>query len=222
MKHFALIAAFVTIFSFFAVSPVRAQYGQYGQYGGTTSSDSILIDKQVGKPITTSKGGSTSIEYVDNLTTSDAHFQPGAEVDFKIKVKNTSNNVLDNVTVTDTLPSYIEPIEGPGTYDSNTRIITFSAGSFAPSEEKVYYLKTQLYGQDKLPTDRGLFCLTNYAKAYNNNASDDDSAQFCIEKQVIGSSQTPQTGPELNYALLAGQIALLGVGITIKKKAKQS
>jgi len=220
MKKLSLSLAFVTaLFLSFAV-PSFAQYGQYGQYGQTTSSQSILIDKQVGKPVGVTKGGVTEVEYVDNLTLSDTRFKPGAEVDFKIRVKNTSNVTLNSVTVTDTIPAYIEPIEGPGTYDSTTRIITVNAGSFAPNEEKVYFLKTQLYGQDKLPSDKGLMCITNYAKAYNDNTSDDDTAQFCIEKEVIGVTQAPKAGPELNFLLLAGQMGILGVGVLIKKKAK--
>ncbi len=220
MKKTSIALAFIVALFFVSAVPSFAQYGQYGQYGQTTPSQSILIDKQVGKPVGTTKGGVTEIEYVDNLTPADPRFKPGAEVDFKIRVKNTSSVQLDAVTVTDTVPAYIEPIEGPGTYDASTRIITFNAGTFAPGEEKTYFLKTQLYGQDKLPSDRGLMCITNYAKAYNANVSDDDTAQFCIEKEVLGVTQTPKSGPELDFLLLAGQMSVLGVGVIIKKKAK--
>jgi len=220
MKKSFIVLTFLTSLFLVSAVPSFAQYGQYGQYGQTTPSLSILIDKQVGKPVGTTKGGITEVEYVDNLTLSDVRFKPGAEVNFKIRVKNTSNVVLNSVIVTDTVPAYIEPIEGPGTYNATTRIITFNAGNFAVGEEKIYFLKTQLYGQDKLPSDRGLMCITNYAKAYNDNTSDDDTAQFCIEKEVIGVKQAPKAGPELNFLLLAGQMGLLGVGVLIKKKAK--
>lgn len=219
MKKTLIVLSFLFSLVLVSAVPSFAQYGQYGQYGQTTPSQSILIDKQVGKPVGTTKGGVTQIEYVDNLTLSDTRFKPGAEVNFKIRVKNTSSVSLSSVTVSDTIPTYIEPIEGPGTYDASTRIITFNAGTLAPDEEKTYFLKTQLYGQDKLPADRGLMCITNYAKAYNATVSDDDTAQFCIEKEVIGVKQAPKAGPELNFLLLAGQMGLLGVGVMIKKKA---
>lgn len=218
MKKISLASIAAAAFLIAFAVPSFAQYGQYGQYGQTTPSQSILIDKQVGKPVGTTKGGITQIEYVDNLTLSDTRFKPGAEVNFRIRVKNTSSVSLEAVTVTDTVPSYIEPIEGPGTYNASTRIISFDAGNFAPNEEKVYFLKTQLYGQDKLPSDRGLMCITNYVKAYNNVVSDDDTAQFCLEKEVLGVKQAPKAGPELNFLVLASQMGLLGVGVLIKKK----
>lgn len=220
MKKILISLSFFVMLFLVTSVPSFAQYGQYGQYGQTTPSQSIFIDKQVGRPVGVTKGGVTEVEYVDNLTISDTRFKPGAEVDFKIRVKNTSTVTLNSVTVTDTVPAYIEPIEGPGTYNASTRVITFNAGSFAPNEEKVYFLKTQLYGQDKLPSDKGLMCITNYAKAYNDNVSDDDTAQFCIEKEVIGVKQAPKAGPELNFLVLASQMGLLGIGVMIKKKAK--
>jgi len=210
-------------------------FAQYGQYGGTTPSQSILIDKQVGKPIfkgnvvqSATKGGiiptptPVAIEYVDNLTPSDVRFQPGMEIMFKIRVKNTSSIALNDVMVNDKVPSYIEPIEGPGAYDANTRIISFNAGSFNPSEERTFYFKMQWLSQDKLPTDRGLICVSNYARAYTNSTSDDDTAQACVEKQVIGVKAAPKAGPEMTLLLVAGQLGALGIGLKIKKGAKKS
>jgi len=200
------------------VSADSGQYGQYGQYGGPVTSQSILVDKMVGKPNGTTKGGQISYTYVDNLTPSDPRFKPGATVMFQIKVKNTSNTTLNGIIVTDKIPSYIEPIEGPGAYDEKTRTISFDAGSFAPDQEKVYNLKTQLYGQDKLPADKGLFCATNYAKASNSATSDDDTAQFCVEKEVLGVKAAPKAGPEMNILMLAGEISMLGLGFKLRKK----
>jgi uncharacterized repeat protein (TIGR01451 family) len=218
--------SFVTILS----QPAFAQYGQYGQYGQPSPTESILIDKQVGKPYaksttTTTKGGVVTtpvIEYVDNLTPSDVRFQPGMEIMYKVKVKNTSSIAFNNVMVTDKVPAYIEPIEGPGVYDANTRIISFNAGTFQSNEEKVFYFKMQWLSQDKLPTDKGLICVTNYARAYTNNASDDDTAQACVEKQVLGVKQAPKAGPEMNILLIVGQLGALGLGFQIKKNAKKT
>jgi uncharacterized repeat protein (TIGR01451 family) len=213
--------SFVTVLS----QPAFAQYGQYGQYGQPSPVESILIDKQVGKPqlksTTTTKGGvviAPVIEYVDNLTPSDVRFQPGMEINYRIKVKNTSSVTLSNVMVTDKVPSYIEPIEGPGEYNENTRVISFNAGTFKPDEEKMYYFKMQWFAQDKLPADKGLMCVSNYARAYTNNASDDDTAQACVEKQVLGVKQAPKAGPEMNIVLLLGEVSMLGLGFKLRKK----
>lgn len=191
---------------------VKAQYGQYGQ---PSPSYSILVDKMVGKP--SLNKGATSYDYVDNLSPSDPRFRPGQEIFFKVKVKNTSNTRLTNVTVKDYLPSYLEPIEGPGSWDASTRIITWNAGDFEVDEEKVYYIKMQIYPQDKLPADKGLFCLVNKVGAYNQ-ASDEDTSQFCIEKEVLGVTKVPSAGPEYGLALLAFNGLVAIVGLRLKKQ----
>ncbi len=215
-----IFIALVTVLSFISLVPsVFAQYGQYGQYTPNTPSQSILIDKQVGRPSTTTKGGIVNYDYVDNLTPSDARFKPGDIVMFKLRIKNTSNTTLTGVTVTDSVPSYVEPIEGPGGYNSSTRILSVDAGNFAPDEEKTYFIKMQIGGQNSLPSDKGLMCITNSARAYNSIVSSNDTAQFCVEKQVIGVKAAPKAGPEMNILLIAGQLGILGLGIKLKKKA---
>ncbi|MFZ2205886.1 MAG: hypothetical protein WA061_01535 [Microgenomates group bacterium] len=197
------------------VSPVSAQYGQYGQPAPV---ESILVDKQVSKPVTKTKGGTLQYDYVDNLTASDVKFMPGADIFFKVRVKNTSTVTLTNVMVLDKIPWYLDAIEGPGSYDANSRSINFNAGTFAPNEEKIYYFKMQWFTQDKLPADRGLMCASNYVKAYTNSAFDDDTAQACVEKQVVGVKQAPKAGPEMNILMLAGELSMLGLGFKLRKK----
>ena len=213
---------FVALITFIAVitlipSPVQAQYGQYG--GQPAPVQTILIDKMVGKPSAPTKGGVVTVQYVDNLTPSDPRFSPGQEVMFKLKVKNTSNVTLNNVTVKDYVPAYIEPVEGPGTFDSMSRVITWDAGSFAPNEEKTYFIKMQLTTQDKMPANKGLFCLTNKSQVYNGYASDDDSAQFCVEKTVVGVTTAPKAGPEMGLALMGLNAIGIYVGMRLKKKS---
>ncbi len=200
-------------------SPVSAQYGQYGQPAPV---ESILVDKQVSKPAIKSKGGIMQYEYVDNLTPSDVRFQPGMDIYFKVRVKNTSSVTLNNVMVSDKVPYYLNAVEGPGTFDANSRIISFNAGSFAPNEEKIFWLKMQWFAQNQLPADRGLMCVSNYVRAYTNNASDDDTAQACVEKQVVAVKSAPKAGPEMNILLVAGQLGMLGFGLKLKKRAQKS
>ncbi len=215
MKKLISLFVFSLILFFGATTQVNAQYGQYGQPAPV---ESILVDKQVSKPVSKTKGGIVQYDYVDNLTPSDVRFQPGMEIYYKVRVKNTSSVALNNVMVADKVPWYIDPIEGPGSYDTTTRTISFNAGTFQPNEEKVYYFKMQWFSQGKLPADRGLMCASNYVRAYTNNASDDDTAQACVEKQVVGVKQAPKAGPEMNILLVAGELGMLGLGIRLKKK----
>jgi uncharacterized repeat protein (TIGR01451 family) len=210
-----VIVLLTLVFALLAVSPVSAQYGQYGQ---PAPIESILVDKQVSKPVTKTKGGTLQYDYVDNLTASDVKFMPGADIFFKVRVKNTSTVTLTNVMVLDKIPWYLDAIEGPGSYDANSRSISFNAGTFAPNEEKIYYFKMQWFTQDKLPADRGLMCASNYVKAYTNTASDDDTAQVCVEKQVVGVKQAPKAGPEMNILMIVGELSMLGLGLKLRKK----
>jgi len=200
------------------VSIVPTASAQYGQYGQPAPQESILVDKQVSKPAVKTKGGTLQYDYVDNLTPSDVRFQPGMEIMFKIRVKNTSGVTLTSVMVTDKVPWYLEPVEGPGAYDTNARTVSFNAGTFAPGEEKVFYLKMQWASQNNLPSDRGLMCVSNYVRAASANASDDDTAQACVEKQVVAVKTAPKAGPEMNIALIVSQLGLLGLGLKIRKK----
>jgi len=212
----------ISVFTFsvlsYSVSTVSADYGQYGQYGQPAPAQTILIDKMVGKPNgTMTKGGQVNVEYVDNLTPADPRFRPGQQVLFKIRVKNTSTISLSQVTVQDYIPTYVEPMEGPGNYDASTRIVSWDAGSFAPNEEKTYFMNMQLYPQNKLPVNQGLFCLVNKAKASNAVTSDDDSSQFCVEKEVIGVKAAPKAGPEAGVLILGANVILAGVGFSLKR-----
>ena len=79
----------------------------------------------------------------------------------------------------------------------------------------------QWLAQNLLPADKGLICVTNYARAYTNNASDDDTAQACVEKQVVGVKSAPKAGPEMNILMVAAELATLGIGISLKKKTSK-
>jgi len=217
MKKLLVSFALLVIGYWLLVLPVKADcVGQYGQYGQPCPSYAIVIDKMVGKPGTSNDA--TIYEYVDNLSVSDPRFKPDSIVFFKIKVKNTSTTKLVGMEVRDTIPSYLDPLEGPGTYNSTTREIVWNAGDFEVDEEKTYYLKMKVLPQANLPADKGLMCVTNFVKANSSNAYDDDTSQLCIEKQVSGTVSVPSAGPEFGLLLLAGNILGAGAGLYLKKR----
>jgi len=205
-KIFALLAI---VFSLLAVTvSVSASCG--GQYESPCQSYSMLVDKMVAKPGTS--------EYVDNLSVSDPRYKPSEFVMFKVTIKNTSTTTFGGMTAKDFVPAYLTPIEGPGTFDSTSRIISWDAGAFAVDEQKTYYFKMQINAQANLPADQGLFCLVNKAQAWSNTTTDDDSSQFCIEKQVMGAVKVPSAGPEYGILVTALSFAGLGAGIYLRKR----
>lgn len=213
-----LVAFLLLTISFLLLAgSALAQYGQYGQYEGPEPSLSIMVDKMVSKP-QADKGGA-SADYVDNLSPSDPRYTSGQDVFFKIKVKNTSDVKLTNVTVSDILPEFVDFKEGPGEFNKESRVLTIDdAGDFEVDEEKVFFIKVRVVEQDELPENQGLICVVNKAEAFDESVSDEDTAQFCIEKEVLGVTAVPSAGPELGALLLTGQLATLGFGFVLKRK----
>lgn len=214
MKELIVFLA-LTLLTTTAVQADSGQYGQYGPYGGGAPSTSIMIDKTVSRAITT-KGGVTA--YVDNNSPTDTRFAPGANVSFQIKVKNTSNVTLNNVEVSDIMPNEVVAVEGPGSFNEQTKIITWKYDSLKAGEERTEKIVAQIKGQNQLPADKGVMCMTNKSKVRAGNNYDEDTAQFCVEKQVIGAQQVPTAGPEYGILLTTLSFASLGAGVYLKRK----
>lgn len=201
--------------------PAHAQYGQYGSYGqygtkGVQPGQNILIDKLVAEPGTTKAGDANGI-YKDNLLVTDTRFAPGDTAVFEILVKNVSNVTLKNIVVKDFIPAYAEPTVGPGTYDKNSRTITYTIAELKPNEENVQFVKLQIVSQAQLPTDQGIIKLVNNVQVNAENASDTDSSQFFAEKKPLNITTVPKTGPELGLAFLALQGVGLAIGLKLRK-----
>lgn len=191
------------------------QYGQYGQYGSPSSTQSILIDKTIASGETTKGGVQT---FVDNMSLSDPKFKPGDTITFRLKVKNTADTLISDVKVVDFMPTSLDMVSGGALRTDGAIII--NAGDFKPGEEKTYTIKARVKSQDQLPSDKGVFCELNKVRVESEKASDEDTAQFCIEKQVVGVKQVPQAGPEAGLLLFGGEIITLTAGIYLKRKGK--
>lgn len=204
----------VLVFSLLFVTKDAVAQSCGGQYQSPCQSYSMLVDKMVAKLGTN--------DYVDNLSVSDPRYKPSESVMFKVTIKNTSTTTLAGMTAKDYVPVYLTPIEGPGTFDASSRTISWDAGAFAVNEQKTYYFKMQINSQANLPADKGLFCLINKAQAWSNTTTDDDSSQFCIEKQVAAPPKVPSAGPEMGLILLSGEILALVTGILMSYKLKNN
>jgi len=214
------IAVFVLAFFLHTVN-ISAQEsgGQYGQYGGAAPSYSIIIDKMVATP-NTPKGGQEN--YVDNLSPSDTRFKPQDFVKFRIKVKNTSSITLKDVKITDILPSYVIPIEGPGPYDEKAHKISYTYFEIKPQEEKISFITVKIKNQEELPADKGLMCQNNKAIVEAQNTRDEDTSQYCLEKQVVSKvgtppEKTPEAGAPL-FIMLGMSLIGLTTGVYLSKK----
>lgn len=217
MKKQLIVASILMFALMYIVSTASA--GQYGPYGGNDQNASIMVDKQVSVPH--DDKGNVRYSYVDNLSRTDYKFKSGNYIWFKIKVKNTSNKHLSNVTVVDTFPQFLEVFPDGHSYDSNNRKLTVNLGSLDAGQQKELTLKARVLPQNQLPADKGIFCLINNVYAWSGNVSDSDNSQFCVEKQVLGEQtkggyvppkEIPSTGAELPILFsLAGSLGFVGM-----------
>jgi len=203
MKYLQLISSIIilVIIIFLAATKVGADCGSY-IYGGACQVGGLLLDKQVKK--------ADSDLFVDNLGPSDAKFIPGQEVSFKLIIKNTGNQDLDKVTVTDTLPNFLISA------DSKTNNLSFNIQNLKSGKAEERVIKARVVAGENLPADKSLLCPTNWAQVVSGDLSDSDTASFCIAN-VTG---LPSTG--INPTILAAIIGLGASGIFLIKKAKLS
>lgn len=201
--------------------PCNSSYGVYG--GGETcvSRGNLVINKTVKNP--------TTGEFVDNLSeTNDAKFGPNDTITFQLTVVNTGGQNFSTVTVTDTLPSYLTFVSGPGTFDSNNSKLTFKIKDLGAGESRTYTVTTKV--AKSVPNDPAVNCVVNHAEATSDtdNGSASDVAQVCLQNttkggfQVLGTpvvKQTPATGPEM-----FGLIGLIPAGLSgliLRRKASK-
>lgn len=201
--------------------PCNSSYGVYG--GGETcvSRGNLVINKTVKNP--------TTGEFVDNLSeTNDAKFGPNDTITFQLTVVNTGGQNFSTVTVTDTLPSYLTFVTGPGTYDSNSKKLTFKIKDLGAGESRTFTIATKV--ASSIPNNPAVNCVVNQASASSDNDKGEasDVSQVCLENttkggfQVLGAkpmTQTPATGPEM-FGLLGLLPAGLS-GLILRRKASK-
>ncbi|MDO8270155.1 MAG: hypothetical protein Q7T54_05815 [Candidatus Levybacteria bacterium] len=215
-------AFLTTVGNSFAAGSSQCQI-VYG--GGEVCEDKIqfTLDKRV---LTPTKGG----DFVDNLTLNDARFEIGNTASFKIIVKNTGDKKIDTLTVVDTLPQHLNFVSGAGTYNSNNRTITYTINNLDKGQvnEQVFTVTIT----NSLPANQGIVCLTNHAKATDNNGiTASDTAGLCVQQGVTPVQPTPapqifnkvpvknipNTGPEM--LPLLGLIPLGVTGLILRRKS---
>lgn len=184
-----------------------------GSYDSPKYNRSITVDKKVAMPVTT-KGGTTNTFY-DNISASQYLFNPGQDVTFEIKVKNTSEVALTHVIVKDFGPEYMYLKAVPGTLDEASNTLTIEAGDMAVNEEKTFTVYARIKPAGQVPT--GTSCVTNKAYASADGVSDDDTANLCIVKGK--PTAIPTTGPEQGLAML-GLASIMGyIGLRLRNMA---
>ena len=178
--------------------PARKVLGNY-YYGGEEEEVDVLIDKMVKDP--------ANDKFVDNLGINDYKFSAEQEVEFRLTIKNTGDKTLNHLDVKDIFPSYIDFISGPGSWDSNTRTLSFDFEDLDPGESRDFEIKGRVVDENDLPD--GSVCVTNKGEVRAEGEYDEDVASLCVGKgEVKGAEVLPPTGS--GTVLLIGTL-LIGV-----------
>lgn len=201
----------IVMAALFALSTSSVLAGSsYGQYGGQPESGRVMVDKLVRNPVTGA--------YVDNLGLSDPKYSAQASVFFKIVVENTGGTMLNEINVTDYLPEYLQYVSG-GSYNSATRQVTFSFANVAPGERRTTLLQAKVYALSQLPAEKTIICPINKVVASSpQDGSDEDTAQLCIQKKPMVSTEAPKAGDPMGLVLGLSSFASLLGGYKLKRK----
>lgn len=206
----------LTLFAFLLtgllLTPTRIKAGSCTtQYGGTTTctTTSLTINKQVQNP-------STNV-FVKNLGSSDAAFSVGQNVFFKLIITNNGTQALGTITIKDVFPNELTFVGGPGTYDAGSNTLTFTESNVSAGESRTEQVLAKV--NDKVNKSRSMTCIVNTSiVSAENVSSTQDTAQLCIQTNVLGATTLPVAGFN-RYALILpfGLLGLVGLGFLTKR-----
>jgi len=203
--HKAIIGILVLIFFLLTPSVTLADYF----YGGPQAANQILVEKFVKDPGTGN--------FVNNLGPTDNKFSADQEIVFNLKVKNTGDQNLSNVSVRDIFPQFSDWVSGPdgASWDGGTKTLTFNVGNLTIGETKDFQVKGKITTRENLPSDKSLVCVSNFASVQADNVSDTATSGFCIQN----ARELPATGPSTLPIIGIGLIGVLGIYLIRKNSA---
>lgn len=192
-------------------------------YGGgqTCTSFNFTINKLVQVP---GKGGGN---FVDNLSINDPRYSPSQTVNYELIVTNTGNQTIPTLNITDNFPSYINFVTGAGSFDANSKTLSFTINNLGAGQSQTFNLSAKTSDSKTIPA--GITCVVNQANANDTHGdSTSDSSQACIQNGVVNPTTavlpaatvktTPPTGPELIPLALLFPSALGGLFLRRKSK----
>jgi hypothetical protein len=187
----------------------------YGGGQSCTTNYTFSVEKFVQVP---GKGGG---DFVNNLSINDPKYSPSQFVNFKIKVTNTSSQTIPTITIKDLFPQYVNFATGSGSFDTNSKTLSFTVNNLGAGETRTYFVSAKIADANSLPVDQGIVCLINQANGTDTNGTvNASSSQFCVQKTVLAATFptiTPATGPEMLPLLALFPTGL--AGLLLRKKS---
>jgi uncharacterized repeat protein (TIGR01451 family) len=202
------------VFSTKAYADCQAVYGG----GQTCTSNNFTINKYVQVP---GKGGGN---YVPTLLNTAATYSPSQTIKYELIVTNTGNSIIPTLNITDNFPQYVNFVSGAGSYDANSKTLTFTISNLGAGQNQKIDLTAQTADSKTLPV--GMTCVINQANATDTNGANSfSSSQACIQNTTavlpaVTVKTTPATGPEMIPLALLFPGALGGIFLRRKSNKK--
>lgn len=209
MKHIALGLFLISLWALrFPLAPAALAQSCTNQYGATVACQptDLTVNKQVKHP--------TSGLFVENILSTDTPYSPGAEVLYRIIVRNASGETHHPVTVTDQLPGEFTFVSGHGTYSTPGKpggTLTYTLTNLIAGESRTQELLFRV--EPKTPAKCGIVNTARATSPARPNG-DRDTASICV-------STTAPTLPVAGFDDLLLVLPFVGTalgGLAILKK----
>ncbi len=192
-------------------------------YGGGVSCPRVeeFVDKTLWNKVTKT--------FVEGLGPNDdigTRFTAGEEVQFRLQVKNTGDQLINRIVVKDSLPPFSQFVAGPGIYSPSDRSLTFTIDNLPANAVSEHFIKVKVVSENELPKDSTLICgkegIVNRVRIdADNRAPKFDETPFCIGKPSSPQAPSiPSAGVE--DIVFPGLVTLLSGGLYLMRKAKLS
>lgn len=218
-KNVVFTIALCSLLSTLAAVPVYASGTCTNSYGSSVECppNRLEVNKKVRHPTDTNL-------FVENLTSNDARYSPSDTVEYDIAVTNSSNVDYTEVTVTDTLPTGLTFVGGPGSFNSANRTLTYKVAPLKAGET-VHTRFTAKVKSASAFANAELTCsgdtVVNYVKVTGpDNQTDDDTASLCVQTKVLGTTTLPVAGFDDLGLMLPFVISGIAGTLLIAKKRK--
>lgn len=205
-----IVSTFVISTALFAASLFAASSAFAQNYGTSSTPNDLNVNKKVRSPL-------PPFNFVENLNETDLNYAPGQEVVFQLEITNSGNVIFEEVNVKDTLPANIVDARvAPELKGSFSKpILFFSLKDLHEGETRIVQVTAKIADNAKLtPDDKSLICETNYVEVTSEGRKDDDSARYCIRKDVKPVTTLPKAGVE-DYLPMLPFMLLGAIGIAL-------
>lgn len=233
MRRFLVVSLFAISYLLFATR-VTADVSCQPIYGGGQTcqqTGNLLLTKTILNPQTNTM--------VANLGVNDPKYSPDFITTFQLTVKNTGSGTISHVDIKDVFPQFVNFTVGPGSFDQNTKTVSFGLDNLNPGESRLFTILGKVVSANQLPGDKSVVCVVNQATATTaDGLMSQSNSQFCIQKVTITPTPvpttkgglkvfpqpqvttTPPTGPEM--LPLIGLIPTGILGAFLRRKTKLS